>query len=77
MKKTGASTYVVIWDRTGFSKKNFDLSVMKGVAKLQEYYPERLHAFYVLHSNFLFSVLYSLAKPFLSPRTTSKVSFEN
>ncbi|KAL6070878.1 cytosolic factor, phosphatidylinositol/phosphatidylcholine transfer protein [Balamuthia mandrillaris] len=65
--------YVLIYDRTGFSRKNFDLAVIKAFSQLQEYYPERLHKSYVLFTNFLFSMLFKLVSPFLAETTLQKI----
>lgn len=41
---------------------------------LQDYYAERLHRVYILHVNFVFKMIHSLIKPFLSEKTKGKVN---
>lgn len=67
---------VVLWDRTGFSKKNFSrkyVGMMKKAVKvMSDVYPELLYRFYVIRPNFLFKTFLLLCKPFMSQRTKSK-----
>ena len=40
--------FLVIYDRDGFSRKNFDLELMKKFAKIGDYFPECLLRVFVL-----------------------------
>ena len=40
---------------------------------LQDYYPERLHCFYVIGANWFYRAMFSIAKLFMTKRTSNKV----
>ena len=67
----------VIWDREGFTKKNFDRSLLKVMKELlqvlQDYYAERLSYVYILHPNWFFKTLFAMIKPFLNDNTKKKI----
>lgn len=45
-----------------------------GLAKLmQDYYPERLYKIYILHTDWLFKMMYNIISVFLSKKTKEKV----
>ena len=67
---------VLIMDRNNTSYANFDkrfLGKVNLASMMQDYYAERLHKFYILHMNWIFKMVQTLVKPFLSERTKSKV----
>lgn len=73
----GNEKIVVIYDRSGFEKKNFDNKIMtfakKFVSLLQDYYAERLACFYIVNANWFFKLMYGVIKPFLTQRTKDKM----
>ncbi len=76
MEELGSSKMVVIWDREGFTSKNYDKSML-GMAKqlmgiLQDFYAERLEAVYILHANWFFKMMYGIIKPFLAEKSRKK-----
>lgn len=76
-ERQGNEKIVVIYDRTGFEKKNFDKKIMtfttKFVSLLQDYYAERLACFYVVNANLFFKTMFAIIKPFLTKRTKDKM----
>lgn len=70
--------FVVIYDRSGVTRKNMDrklLGMVKElVSSLQNYYPERTHRVHVLHSNWFYHTIFALVKPFLHANTRNKIS---
>ena len=76
-EESGQQKLVVIWDREGFQRKNFDSSMFKTMRELsgvlQDYYAERLHSLFILHPNFFFKTVYGMVKPFLNEKTKSKI----
>jgi hypothetical protein len=77
MEQAGSTKMVVIWDREGFTRKNFDSSMFgllkKLIGILQDFYAERLAVMYVLHSNWFFKSLFAAVKPFLAEKSKQKV----
>ena len=75
--EAGADQIVIIYDREGFEKKNFDTKlagVLKSLIKiLQDYYAERLAMMYVLHPNWFYKVVFGMIKPFLDEKTRQKI----
>mmetsp|Transcript_83472 Transcript_83472/g.97597 ORF Transcript_83472/g.97597 Transcript_83472/m.97597 type:complete len:307 (+) Transcript_83472:30-950(+) len=75
--ENGSRRIVVIYDRTGFNKKNYDESSMNSMKKvvpiLQDYYPERLQAFFVIGANWFYRMMYDVVKTFVSNKTIKKV----
>lgn len=67
----------VVWDRNGFTKKNYDKKVLslfkKLVTLIQDNYAERLYKLIILYPNLLFRTLFAVIKPFLNARTKSKI----
>lgn len=77
MQEKGVYKIVVIWDRDGFSRKNFDtgmFTLMKQIIGImQDFYAERLGAVYILHSNWFFKTVMAAIKPFLADKTKEKI----
>lgn len=75
--KLGSRQICVIYDRRGFSKKQQDPNSMKAmkllIPILQDYYPERLHCYYVMGANWFFRAMFTVVKTFLSEKTANKV----
>lgn len=75
--KLGSRQICVIYDRRGYSKKQHDPNSMKAmkllIPILQDYYPERLHCYYVLGANWFFRAMFTIVKTFLSEKTANKV----
>lgn len=67
----------VLYDRRGFTKKNFDpnlFGVMKKVVDIiQVCYAERLGKIYVCGVNWFFQMMFVIIKPLLSQKTRSKI----
>lgn len=77
-EKLGTEKIVIIFDRHGYSKKNHDPATMDTMKKLmpilQDYYPERLHMFFVLGANWFYRAMFEVVKLFLSKKTLEKVT---
>jgi hypothetical protein len=77
MKEHGVYKIVVIWDRNGFSRKNFDTGMFTLIKQIigimQDFYAERLAAVYILHSNWFFKTIMAAIKPFLADKTKDKI----
>ena len=75
--KLGSRQICVIYDRRGYDKRVKDPNSMKAMKKLipilQDYYPERLHRYYVMGANWFFRAMFTIVKTFLSEKTASKV----
>ena len=75
--KLGSQKVVVLYDRRGYGKKNHDPKSVDTSKKLmpflQEYYPERLHVFYVMGANWFYKMMFALIKTFISKKTIEKV----
>lgn len=75
--KLGSRQICVIYDRRGYSKQQHDPNSMKAmkllIPILQDYYPERLHCYYVMGANWFFKAMFTVVKTFLSDKTASKV----
>ena len=75
--KLGSRQICVIYDRRGYSKKQQDPNSMKAmkllIPILQDYYPERLHCYYVMGANWFFRAMFTVVKTFLSEKTANKV----
>lgn len=73
----GTGKISVIYDRTGFTKKNFDRSLFglfrKLLGILQDNYAERLDKLFLINPNWLFKVIYKIVSPFLSKKTKEKI----
>jgi len=73
----GQTKLCVIWDREGFTKKNYDPSVFTTLRELsgvlQDFYAERLHSLYILYPNWFFKTMFTLVKPLLNEKTKSKI----
>lgn len=68
----------MIWlvDFRGYTLSNFSIKVTKETAHiLQDYYPERLGIAILYDAPKIFEPFWKLAKPFLDPKTVSKVQF--
>lgn len=75
--KLGSRQICVIYDRRGYDKRVKDPNSMKAMKKLipilQDYYPERLHCYYVMGANWFFRAMFTIVKTFLSEKTAAKV----
>jgi len=70
------SKFAVVCDCKEFSLGKMDHTLTKmGVAVLQNYYPERLGAVYVINQPLVISVVWKFIKPLLDPSTREKVHF--
>ena len=71
----GAPSYfVVLADLTGLGMANVDYAFFQEMINvMQQYYPERLGAFYVCNAGWLFSVIWKVVKPWLDKRTAQKI----
>lgn len=65
--------FVMISDRTGMTRANFDPHSMKRIAALANYYPETMGAIYVLGANWLFHLIHKFVSTFLDPVTMGKM----
>ena len=67
----------VIWDREGFSRKNFDKRFIelskKFTTMLQDNYAERLAVIYVIKPNWFFRMIYRVVSTFLNEKTKKKI----
>lgn len=74
MMPPGQEKLNFIYDRTGFTRKNFDKSLLSSLGHLFEAnYPERVAHIYVYQTDWLFSLLYIVVKPFLPAATVKKI----
>jgi len=74
MPPGGDGQYLLIYDRLGFERKHFDLEVIRECGNvLSNYYPERLAEFIVLRANWLFHILWNVARHFMDARTVNKI----
>ena len=75
--RLGSGQIVVIYDRRGFNKKNYDKRSMEAMKKLvpilQDYYPERLGIYFVVGANWFFKAMFSVVKTFMNKKTVDKV----
>ena len=73
----GCEQIVVVYDREGMTRKNFDPALLKFMIKfaglLQDFYAERLCKMYVLNANWFYKMCYATIKPFLAKKTKEKV----
>lgn len=67
----------IIYDRTGMSYSNIDLTLYRTLLGLQHHFPEAVHKIYVLHANALYQTVYAAMSPFLDSRTNDKIVFVN
>lgn len=67
----------VLWDRKGFSMKNFDKRLLGLLKKLsgilQDNYAERLDSIYIMFPNWFFRTMFKVLKPFLNKKTKEKI----
>jgi len=78
MKPGSDQKYVIIYDRQGFDRKNFDRPLLRDFFNiLSNYYPETLAAAYVMHPNWFFTVAYKIVKLFMDVKTQKKVHLMN
>lgn len=67
----------VIIDQEGVGRKNMDTNLFIGkpglVQVLQEYYPERLGSCYIIHTSWIFRLMWAIISPFLDEKTRKKV----
>jgi len=70
----GKEKFNIIYDRRGFTRKNFDRTLISSLAHLLEAnYPERVHLILIYRSDWLFNLLYAIVKPFLPAATVKKI----
>ena len=77
-EKLGKSEQVcVLYDRSGFNYRNFDLELFTTsknlVTMLQDNYAERLGALYVLGAGWFYWMIFNIVKVFLTQRTKEKI----
>jgi hypothetical protein len=66
---------LVINDRLGFTRQNFDREALGNLIKiLSQYYPEIVGDILVLRVNWLFWVLWKIVSIFFDPKMTSKIT---
>lgn len=67
----------VLWDRQGFTMKNFDRRFMGLMKKLtgvlQDNYAERLDSIFILNPNWFFKTMFKVVRPFLNQKTKDKI----
>lgn len=75
--RTADGFIAVIIDQEGVGRKNMDTNLFVGkpglVQILQEYYPERLGSCYILHTSWIFRLMWAIISPFLDEKTRRKV----
>ncbi|KAL4467417.1 hypothetical protein ABPG72_011015 [Tetrahymena utriculariae] len=80
-EKSGTEKMCVIWDREGFSSKNFDfqfISLMKSlVAMFQDNYAERLAQVYILYPSFLMRQAFNIFRPMMAEKVRNKIQIMN
>lgn len=68
--RVGTEKITVLWDRNGFTRKNYDsdfLGLFKElIGTLQDAYAERIDTMIVLYPNFFFKMIYGIVKVFLT-----------
>lgn len=70
----GVERFCLIFDREGFVRKNFDIAFLKELANsFEKYYPERVEKIYVRNVDWVFWIMYKIAKPFLPSATAEKI----
>lgn len=79
--KIGDGKVCVLWDRKGFTMKNFDKRFLGLIKKLsgvlQDNYAERLDCIYILYPNWFFRTMFKILSPFLTQRTKDKMKIIN
>lgn len=70
----GVDQISILVDFDGWSLKNVDNDLDKMmIDTIQNFYPERLGAAYVVNAPTVFKVAWAVVRPWLDNRTTSKV----
>jgi hypothetical protein len=70
----GQTQFTMFYDRHGGAPKNLDIGLMKAVIKvLGDNYPERLGGMYVYPAGAAAWLTWAVLKPFVNPRTGTKV----
>lgn len=64
---------VMISDRLGTTRKNFDSSTFSRIAALSNYYPETLGNILVVGANWIFHLVHKFVATFLDPVTMGKM----
>ena len=71
----------VLYDRSGFNYRNFDLELFTTsknlVTMLQDNYAERLGALYVIGAGWFYWMIFNIVKVFLTQRTKEKIILIN
>lgn len=75
--ETADGYIAVILDQEGVGRKNMDTNLFIAkpglVQALQEYYPERLGSCYIIHTSWIFRLMWAIISPFLDDKTRKKV----
>lgn len=73
----GVGQITVVYDRAGLTSENRDGKLIDLIKKLssmlQDFYAERLGAVYVLNVNWLYWLMFQIAKPLLKKKTKEKI----
>jgi len=80
-EKSMAEQFVGVMDLAELAIRKFSIDALHAVLKffreLDAYYPELIHAVYVINAPYIFGSVFSLVKPVLSNTTISKVQIYN
>uniref|UniRef100_A0A6U2E0M9 CRAL-TRIO domain-containing protein n=1 Tax=Hemiselmis andersenii TaxID=464988 RepID=A0A6U2E0M9_HEMAN len=69
-------TFTVVFDLTGFSRSNRDMKFNKTIIDtLQNHHPERMGFCILLNAPTIFTIVWSIVKHWLAPRTREKIMF--
>eukprot|EP01120_Amphizonella_sp_Union-15-10_P003525 TRINITY_DN13944_c0_g1_i1.p1 TRINITY_DN13944_c0_g1~~TRINITY_DN13944_c0_g1_i1.p1 ORF type:complete len:450 (-),score=97.40 TRINITY_DN13944_c0_g1_i1:87-1385(-) len=74
MMEPPVEQFIIIVDRTLSTRKNVDMVLIKELAKLQDYYCERLGAAYVIGANWIFQLIWKVVKHLCDKNTQEKVN---
>jgi hypothetical protein len=73
----GVGQICVLWDRAHMTDANKDnkwIALMRTLTgMLQDFYAERLGAVYVLHVNWVYWLMFQIAKPLIQRKTGDKI----
>ncbi|KAI4336402.1 hypothetical protein L6164_014933 [Bauhinia variegata] len=72
----GQENFVIIADLEGWKYSNSDIrGYMGALNMLQDYYPERLGKFYIVHAPYIFMTVWKIVYPFIDNKTKKKIVF--
>mmetsp|Transcript_11940 Transcript_11940/g.13152 ORF Transcript_11940/g.13152 Transcript_11940/m.13152 type:complete len:292 (+) Transcript_11940:99-974(+) len=75
MMPPGQHKFLIIYDRKGYARKNFDKKMLGEITQsFEKYYPERVGEILVLRTNWLFWALFKLASLVMPAATVKKIS---